>query len=75
LALDEPKGSDEVFEIEGGLKFVIDKQLLATAAPVKVDVTYTGFVIDSNMPVGGGSCGGGDCSSGGCGSSGSCCGS
>ncbi|NJB66567.1 hypothetical protein GGQ74_000207 [Desulfobaculum xiamenense] len=75
MALDEPKETDAVFDFEDGLKFVMDKQLLTSAAPVKVDLTYTGFVVDSNLPVGGGSCSSGSCSSGGCGSSGSCCGS
>lgn len=73
MALDEPKESDEVFDFEGGLKFVIDKQLLSSAAPVKVDLSYTGFVVDSNLPISGGSCSSGGCSSSGCGTSGSCC--
>jgi hypothetical protein len=65
LALDEPKETDAVFDFDGGISFVIDKQLLESAAPVKVDVTYTGFTVDSSLQLGGG-CSSGSCSSGGC---------
>lgn len=67
MALDEPKATDEVYEFEGDIKFVIDKELLANAKPVKVDVTYTGFSVDSNLQLGGGGCGSaGGCASGSC---------
>lgn len=65
MALDEPKDTDEVIEKED-FKFVIDKNLLKGASPVKIDVTYTGFVVTSDMPLGGG----GGCSSGSCGTGG-----
>ncbi len=54
-----------MFDFDGGISFVIDKQLLESAAPVKVDVTYTGFTVDSSLQLGGG-CSSGSCSSGGC---------
>ncbi|BBD07438.1 HesB/YadR/YfhF-family protein [Desulfovibrio ferrophilus] len=76
MALDEPKDTDEVFEFDGDIKFVMEKELLEAAKPVKVDITYTGFSVDSNLQLGGGGCGSGSCgtdSSGGCGSAGSCC--
>jgi hypothetical protein len=33
LALDEPTETDAVFDFEGGITFVMDKQLLDSAAP------------------------------------------
>lgn len=73
LALDQIKDTDKVFDFDGGLQFCIDAPLLEQATPVKVDVTYTGFVVESELQLGGG-CGSG-CSSSGCGSSSGCCGS
>ncbi len=56
-----------MFDFDGGITFVIDKSLLESAAPVKVDVTYTGFTVDSSLQLGGGGCGSsGSCSSGSC---------
>lgn len=74
MALDEPKDSDEVFDFDGDIKFVMDKQLLDSAKPVTVDISYMGFTVDSSLPTGG-SCGSGcgSSGSGGCGSEGSCC--
>jgi hypothetical protein len=46
---------------------LIDKGLKAQTGSVKIDMTYYGFVVESENPVGGGS----SCSTGGC-SSGSC---
>lgn len=65
MALDETKENDEVFEIEGN-KYVIDKDLLSKAAPVKIDFTSMGFKIDTGMDLGASACG--DCST-----TGSCC--
>ena len=64
MALDESKDSDEIFEI-GNHPYVIDKELSAEAAPVKVDVTDMGFKIDTNMVMPESGCGG-------CGSAGTC---
>jgi iron-sulfur cluster assembly protein len=66
LALDEPKDTDDVFDTEG-YSFVVDKDLLTQAKPLKVDFAGCGFSIDSSLELGGGGCGGGcSCSSGGC---------
>jgi hypothetical protein len=48
-----------------GFKFLIEKNLMEHAAPVKVDLTYTGFSVSSNLQLGGGGGGGcgGSCSS------------
>ncbi len=50
---------------------MVDKELKSQTGKIKVDMTYYGFVVESEIPVGGG---GGGCSSGssGSGSSGGC---
>lgn len=68
LALDEKRDDDASFDFEGGITFVMNKALLEEAQPVKVDVTYTGFTVDSGLQLGGG-CGCSSASS--CGSAGS----
>jgi len=73
LALDEKGDKDAEFE-SGGFSFVIDKELLELTGNVRIDMTYYGFTVESDNPVGGGGCscgcsssdGGGGCSSGGC---------
>lgn len=47
----------------GGFTFLIDKELQGQTGNVKIDMTYYGFVVESEKPVGGG----GGCSSGSCG--------
>lgn len=66
MALDEPKDTDDVYELSG-FTFVLDKELSAQTGDIAIDLTYYGFSVDSANPVGGG----GGCSSGSC-SSGSC---
>jgi hypothetical protein len=66
LALDEPKDSDEVKDVRG-FTFIMDKELYGQAKPVKVDLSYMGFNVTSNLVLGGGGCGS-SCSSGSCGS-------
>ncbi|BBD07436.1 IscA/HesB family protein [Desulfovibrio ferrophilus] len=68
LALDEKRDNDVSLELGDDIQFVINKDLLDEAKPVKVDLTYTGFIVESEMELGGGGCGSG-CGSGGCGSS------
>jgi iron-sulfur cluster assembly protein len=77
MALDEPKASDNVYSI-GDYQFIVDKEFMEKAKPVKVDFSKFGFAISSSIELGGGcgGCGGGDASaSDGCGDAGSCCGS
>jgi len=45
MVLDELKDTDEVFDIDG-FQFVVDKELLKEAAPIKVDFAHFGFQID-----------------------------
>lgn len=47
MALDEPKDSDEFFEIDG-FTYLIDKPLLEEVRPVTVDFRSTGFTITGN---------------------------
>ena len=51
MALDEPKDSDEVYEIEG-FKYVVDKDFMEKAKPVKIDFTTYGFKLSSNIDFG-----------------------
>jgi hypothetical protein len=51
MALDEPKDDDSVFDIEG-FKYVVNKDLLEKAKPIKVDFHQIGFKIDSSMDFG-----------------------
>ncbi|MBU1194151.1 MAG: hypothetical protein KKE62_07065 [Proteobacteria bacterium] len=62
MALDEPKDTDDNFEVKG-LKFVVDKEFMEKAEIIKIDFTGMGFSLDSNMELGGGGCG--SCGSGG----------
>jgi Fe-S cluster assembly iron-binding protein IscA len=52
LALDEPQKDDEVFE-EGGITYVINKQLFDRVKPIQVDFVETvlgsGYRISSNL--------------------------
>jgi hypothetical protein len=50
----------------GGFTFLVEKDLLAQTGDIKIDMTYYGFVVESQNPVSGG---GDSCS---CSSSGSC---
>ena len=49
-----------------GYQFLIDKELAQQTGNVKIDLSYYGFVIDSENPVGGGGGCGSSCSSGSC---------
>ena len=64
MALDESKETDNIYEV-GNYKFVVDKEFMEKAKPVKVDFTKFGFAISSNIDLGN-SCGS-------CGETGSCC--
>lgn len=65
MALDEPKNTDDTFDVKG-LKFVVDKDFMEKAENIKVDFTGMGFHLDSNVDLGGQE----GCSS--CGSGGTC---
>ena len=65
MALDEPKNSDDTFEVDG-YTFIVEKDLMAKAKPITVDLSYMGFQVNSSLELGGGGCGS-SCSSGSCG--------
>jgi Fe-S cluster assembly iron-binding protein IscA len=48
MALDEPKESDNTYEIDG-FKYIIDKDFLEKAQPIKVDFAEYGFKISSGI--------------------------
>ena len=66
MALDEPKDTDNVFNVNG-FQFILDKDFYEKVKPVKVDFMGYGFRISSNLNLGAqgagacGGCGGGSC--------------
>ena len=64
MDLDEPKDSDDAFDIKG-LKFIVDKEFMEKAEKIKIDFTGMGFHLDSNIDLGPSGCGG-------CGEGGGC---
>ncbi|MBW2407373.1 MAG: hypothetical protein JRE92_04125 [Deltaproteobacteria bacterium] len=48
MALDEPKDTDDVFDING-LRFIVDKDFLREAEPIKVDFSGFGFQFDCSL--------------------------
>lgn len=64
MALDEPQEDDEVI-LDGGLTFIIEKELLEEAKPIIVDFVSgpmgSGFTLTSSLKFFGGC--GGDCGS------------
>jgi len=64
MALDEPKNTDQTFEIDG-FTYIVDNEFLEQAKPIKVDFQLYGFKLDCGLDFGSG------CSS--CGSESSCC--
>ena len=45
MALDEPKDTDAVFDING-FQFIIDVNIFKEARPIKVDFAHFGFQLD-----------------------------
>ena len=66
MAIDEKKDIDQVFEI-AGVSYVIEKELLEKAQPIKIDFMGMGFKIDSSLELSGG------CSGCSCSGEGNCC--
>jgi Fe-S cluster assembly iron-binding protein IscA len=48
MALDEPKDTDQVFDIDD-FKFIVDKKFMKEAEPIKVDFSYFGFQFDCSL--------------------------
>jgi hypothetical protein len=66
MALDEPKDSDNVYDVNG-FQFIMDKDFYEKAKPVKVDFLGYGFRISSSIEFGPSACSSCGTSSGGCG--------
>ncbi len=64
LSLDEPNDNDWTYDISG-FKYVVDKELMEQAKPIKIDFMGRGFTITSSLVFEEG-CGG-------CGSTSTCC--
>ncbi len=64
MALDEAKETDEVYEVDG-FKYVVDKEFLKEATPIKVDFLETGFKVTSSIKL--------ESACGSCKTEGSCC--
>lgn len=67
LALDKP-GDDDKVEERDNYTFCMDKNLFEATGDISIDLSYMGFAIESDNPVGGG----GGCGCSGCGSSAGC---
>ena len=64
MALDEPKDTDNVYDVDN-FKYVVNKDFIDKAKPIKVDFNNYGFKITSKIDLSSG------CSS--CSTTGSCC--
>jgi iron-sulfur cluster assembly protein len=51
MALDEPKDTDDVFDIEG-FQYIVDKDFMEKAKPIKVDFSEMGFKLDCAVDFG-----------------------
>jgi len=45
LALDEPKDTDDVFDMDG-FKLLVDKELMLEVDPITLDFSHFGFQFD-----------------------------
>ena len=48
MALDEPKDTENVFDIDG-FRFIVDKNFLREVEPIKVDFSGFGFQFDCGI--------------------------
>jgi len=48
MALDEPKDTDDVIDIDG-FKLLVDKELMIEAEPIKLDFSNFGFQFDCSL--------------------------
>ena len=68
MALDEPKDTDHIFDIDG-FKYIVDKEFMEKIKPIKIDFSVMGFKLDCGIDFGSA---GSECSS--CGTkTSSCC--
>lgn len=48
MALDKPKDTDDVFDIDG-FTYIVDKEFIKKAQPVRVDFIQYGFKLSSSL--------------------------
>jgi Fe-S cluster assembly iron-binding protein IscA len=53
MALDEPKDTDTIYEIDG-FQYIIDTEFLEKIKPIKVDFGRFGFVLSTGVDITGG---------------------
>jgi iron-sulfur cluster assembly protein len=64
MALDEPKDTDNVYDIDG-FKYIVNQEFLEKVKPIKIDFSEMGFKLDCSIDFSS------DCS--GCGTKSTCC--
>ncbi len=65
MALDEPKPTDDTYNVKG-FQLVVDKEFMKQAKMIKIDFSGMGFHLDSKIDLGQSACSS-------CGTKGSCC--
>jgi len=50
MALDKSRDTDELYEVDG-YQYVVDKDFLEKAKPIKVDFEGRGFKLDSSIEI------------------------
>jgi len=60
MALDEPRDTDNNYEIDG-FKYIVDKDFMGKAAPINIDFNNYGFKITCAMDFGAGCSGCSSC--------------
>ncbi len=53
MALDEPNDADEQFDVDG-YQYIVNKEFLERAKPIKVDFQMHGFKLDCSIEFGAG---------------------
>jgi hypothetical protein len=51
MALDEPKDTDNAYDVNG-FQFIVDKEFLEKVQPIKVDFSEYGFKVDCAIDFG-----------------------
>ena len=51
MALDEPRDTDDTYDIEG-FQYIVDKEFMEKAKPIKVDFLINGFKLDCGLDLG-----------------------
>ena len=57
MALDEPKDSDNIYDVEG-FQYIVDKAFMEKVKPIKIDFMGLGFKLDCGIQFQKTECGG-----------------